>query len=327
MPAQTLLPALILAGPPNRGKSALAYLLTSHLRQLKISHYLLRAAPDGEGDWFYRGDPAAVRGLRLRHRQGYNAPFIQHMRRAVEDRLLPLLVDVGGLPQGDQWEILRAGTHSVLLYGDAAELQTWQAGLAALGLQPLAELRSEPAGSDQLTLTHPLLQGVIGGLHRDESQRRTGVVFGALLERVAGIFRYTETELETLHLQRAPWPATHVRDLRPEAGEARDWNPEELPGALARLPQGERLALYGRGTGWLAAACAAHCAPAPVMLFDAALRLGAGPPGQAAGAGFPGAAPVRRSRGQPAVSGVAAGAGCPPGRPRAGWIQPAAEAA
>ncbi len=42
-----LFPATLLAGPPNCGKSVLAFLLTQHLREMGIQHLLLRAVPDG----------------------------------------------------------------------------------------------------------------------------------------------------------------------------------------------------------------------------------------------------------------------------------------
>ena len=72
-------PAVLVAGMPHCGKSVLAYMLSQHLRRMGIAHYLLRAAPDGEGDWFLEGDPAWVRTLRKRAKGPFTAAFVAHM--------------------------------------------------------------------------------------------------------------------------------------------------------------------------------------------------------------------------------------------------------
>lgn len=126
MTTTNLLPAILLAGPPHCGKSVLAYLLTQRLRERGVAHYLLRAAPDGEGDWFLHGQPNTMRELRLEYKRGFSSSFVHHMSAAVTNRALPLLVDVGGRPQGDQLHILAACSHSILLYRSADELVEWR---------------------------------------------------------------------------------------------------------------------------------------------------------------------------------------------------------
>src|ERR1700724_2538636 len=54
------LPAILIGGPPNAGKSVLTYNLTRELRRLEIPHYVFRANPDIEGDWFLQGDLETV---------------------------------------------------------------------------------------------------------------------------------------------------------------------------------------------------------------------------------------------------------------------------
>jgi CRISPR-associated protein Csx3 len=269
-------PAILLAGPPHSGKSVLSYLLTEHLRQMKKPHYLLRAVPDGEGDWYLNGDQSLVRSLRLDHKRGFSAAFVAHMRKVIEQRQVPLLVDIGGRPQGDQFGLIEACSHSILLYHETADCAEWQGHLARAGLQPVAELRSMQKADDRILETRPVLTGIISGLERELEGRRAGVAFGALLDRVAGICDYEETALERLHLKGAPYPALVERELAARLGMPLEhklfWLPEALPALAGRITPGEAHALYGRGPVWLAAMLAAHSLPAPFAVFD--IRFG-----------------------------------------------------
>jgi len=56
-----LFPAVAICGPPHSDKSVLAYTLSRALRTRQIAHYVLRAFPDGEGDWANEADQALVR--------------------------------------------------------------------------------------------------------------------------------------------------------------------------------------------------------------------------------------------------------------------------
>jgi len=267
-----LFPAILLAGPPHCGKSVLAFLLTQRLRELGIAHYLLRAAPDGEGDWFLAGRSDLVRTLRLQHKSGYSPQFVDHMRAAIESRLLPLLVDVGGRPQGEQLGILRACTHSILLYRIEEELHQWQELIAGMNLLPIAELRSNLDGDEKLKTSHPVLRGTISGLEREK--QTVGETFGALLDRVAGICRYEATTLEQEHLRHAPFPVVNERELAleldvPSSGAGARWDHGHLAYLSSLVPAAEPCAIYGRGPVWLAAMLAVHAQPAACAIFDA----------------------------------------------------------
>lgn len=269
-----LFPAILLAGPPNCGKSVLAFLLTHHLRQLGIAHYLLRSAPDGEGNWFLTGQPEIVQTLRAIHKRKYSAPFIAHMHHAILARPLPMLVDIGGQPQGEQLNLIRACTHSILLYRTEAERLAWREMLNEARLTPIAELRSTLDEAETAQERQPYLRGTIKGLERDPERRQTGLVFGILLELAAGICAYDAADLEQIHLQHAPLPVINERDLAktlsvPVEGERTTWSPAHL----ARLPDfvtpSKPWAIYGRGPVWLAAALAALTLPESFAIFDA----------------------------------------------------------
>lgn len=268
-----LFPAILIAGPPNCGKSVLSFMLTQELRRLGVSHYLLRSAPDGEGDFAFQGDPNLVRGLRQGHKRRYTTPFIHRSLDIIAERSLPLLVDIGGKPRGIQLDIPRACTHSILLYRTPEELHTWQKMLAPMNLLPIAELRSDLFGEEIIVQETPCLRGVIAGLERCPEKRRSGPAFAALLERVAGICAYSSTYLEAEHLRRAPFMPLVERSLAlqvgaPLRGENPWWDPTHLPAIAERIPNNQPLALYGRGPVWLAAAIAALAWPVEIALYD-----------------------------------------------------------
>lgn len=269
-------PAILLAGPPHSGKSVLSYLLTEHLRQMRVQHYLLRAVPDGEGDWYLSGNQELVRALRVDHKRGFSGGFVAHMRKVIEQRRVPLLVDIGGRPQGDQFGLIEACSHSILLHREAADCAEWQGHLARFGLQPVAELQSQQAADDRILETRPVLTGIISGLERDLDQRKAGATFGALLDRVAGIFNLSDQQLERLHLSDAPYPALIERELARSLGMPVEqkvfWQLEALPALQGLVRAGEAAALYGRGPVWLAAMLAAQSLPAPFSIFD--MRFG-----------------------------------------------------
>jgi CRISPR-associated protein Csx3 len=274
-----LFPSILLAGPPNCGKSVLAFLLTHHLRQLGIAHYLLRSAPDGEGDWYLAGQQEdaqkeLVQTLRAMHKRKYTSHFIAHMHHAIMARPLPMLVDIGGQPQGDQLNLIKACTHSILLYRTEEQRLSWQKMLNEARLTPIAELRSTLGGEEIAENRHPYLRGTISGLDRDPTHRRTGLVFGILLELVSGICSYDAASLEQIHLKHAPFPVVNERGLArnlsvPVEGETAIWSPGHLAHISNLVPASKPISIYGRGPVWLASALAALTLPESFVIFDA----------------------------------------------------------
>jgi len=93
-------PAVMVGGPPRSGKSVLVHSLTRQLRDQKVDHYVIRACPDGEGDYSNEADQDLVR--LIRQKGAFTSTFVQHVSAALANRILPLLVDVGGKPTPDQ---------------------------------------------------------------------------------------------------------------------------------------------------------------------------------------------------------------------------------
>jgi len=268
-----LFPAVMIGGPPHSGKSVLAYGLTQALRERGIAHYVLRAYPDGEGDWANEADQALVRHIRVK---GDGTPeWVAHMCRDIANRHLPLIVDVGGRPTAWQEVVFDCCTHAILLTPNQEARSTWREFAARHGLSLLADLHSTLTGENTLQETHPILRGQISGLER--GQMAQGPAFEALVERLATtIFAYDEAELRTAHLSLAP--AELVVELSRMGktlglgGEWWRWSPQQLPKLLDYLPGDTPLAIYDRGPNWLYAALALYAYPAQLYQFD--VRLG-----------------------------------------------------
>ncbi len=269
-------PAILVGGPPHSGKSVLVYRLTQALRKRKVDHYVLRACPDGEGDWSQEASPETVRVLRAK--MPFTPEFVQAMCLDLQRRHLPLLVDMGGRPTPEQEAILEHCTHAILLGPDAQALAWWRERAERYSLVILAELHSSLTEPETLWDPGPPLRGRIHGLERHRrapGSPQEAPVFWDLVERVASLFQAVAQDARKLHLRSAPAELTVDLDRllhtwRP--GAASRWQPSDLPAFQSYLPRGEPLALYGRGPLWLFAAGAAHIFPAPFYQFDP--RLG-----------------------------------------------------
>ncbi len=202
-----LLPALLIGGPPNAGKSVLFYSLTKTLHERGVRHHAVRACPDGEGNWYQEIhqvlDPEAIRLLRVK--KAWSERFVQGIRRDLQQRHLPLLVDVGGQPKEWQLPILQSCTHSLLLLRQDKpdSVDFWQTLVRRAGLLPLAEVYSQQGGASSVTATTPVLKGTLANLERGIPAQ--GVLFEALVERIIALFSsYSLEELEQAKLALAP---------------------------------------------------------------------------------------------------------------------------
>jgi len=260
-------PAVVIGGPPHSGKSVLTYLLTRRLRALKVEHYVLRACPDGEGDWSQETPPERVRLLRQKGQ--FSQDFVDRVCRDLAQRHLPLIVDVGGKPTPDQERILDQCTHAVLISANEAGLAEWRDRFERHGLPIIAELHSVLEGEDRIDAETPALRGQIASLER--FNRFGGPMVEALAQRLQRLMTYTDADLKTYHCSHAPTElVVDVEHLARwvELPEQQHWQPEYLAHALTYAPEGTPLSIYGRGPNWLYAALALHAAPHPVYLFD-----------------------------------------------------------
>ena len=267
-------PAVLIGGPPHSGKSVLTYSLSQALRQRGIEHYVVRAAPDGEGDWANEAAQELVRTLRFKGK--FDPAFVNFVCQSIDQRHLPLVVDAGGRPTPAQERIMGCCTHAILLIRDEASRTHWRSLATRYGLSVLAELTSDLHGPGSVSEERPVLRGMISGLERGLDA--AGPAFEALVERLAVLLARDAEELYRLHESRCPVEMViHLGRLARTLGLSVEgpnvkWEPRHLPMILEYLPEATPLALYGRGPNWLYAAVALWAAPAPLVQFDP--RLG-----------------------------------------------------
>jgi CRISPR-associated protein Csx3 len=254
----------------------LIHSLTRALRQRGMEHYVVRAAPDGEGDWSNEAPPSLARALR--DKGDFTDAFTDAVCQDLERRHLPFLVDVGGNPTPYQERVFDCCTHAVLLTSDMEAMAHWRAIAERHHVPILAELTSSLRGDPIINATQPILQGVITGLERSETA--AGPIFDALVDRLVAIMYRDPDELYRFYERRCPVEIETVIHLGrlghtlgvPMNAEEPRWEPRHVPQVLDYLPEKTPLALYGRGPNWLYTAVALLAHPAPFVQFDP--RLG-----------------------------------------------------
>ncbi len=268
------LPAILIGGPENAGKSVLTYNLTQALREKQIPHYVFRASPDGEGDWFMKGDPEAVRQIRADAKSKWSDTFRQLVIRDLEKRHWPLIVDLGGRPDPADAAIFAACTHSILLLKDdkpqASEI--WRS--YTKNLISVAELRSQWEGEPPPITSENPLKGTF--VHLERGTQIQGTVFKKLVKLVGKLFDYPEDALIQFHFSQAPVESVVnlpklLKAIAPDRGEHGQWTPDLLPPLLRMLPTQTALAVYGRAPVWVYSAVAMHEGSQPFRQFDARL--------------------------------------------------------
>lgn len=273
-------PAIIIGGPPHSGKSVLVYSLTQALRKRNIAHYVLRACPDGEGDWANEADQALVRSLR--QKGPFSPAFTQTIVSYLERRQVALLVDVGGRPTEEQLAIFKSSSHAILLIGDRPDepdqyerdRAAWLSMADGAGLAVLADLRSDLWGTDELvTSDGDRIRGTIARLERGNEAK--GPTFDALVNSLAELCG-TWDAVQPAHEAARPRGSTFIDlpDLADGFGSRNGWwHPEQLPllthSIRSTLRKKGALALYGRAANWAYAAAALAAQPDDaIRLFD-----------------------------------------------------------
>lgn len=262
-------PAIFLGGPPHSGKSTLLYRLSHTLASRGVTHYALRASPDGEGNWAYESPQALVRELRLRTKSDWTPKLAAQIARDIDARHMPLLVDGGGKVSPENEVIAAACSHGVLLAADMAALAPWRALLARLGRPLVAELHSDLHGVQYAERRDGVVYGSLSGLTAGASSDGAG--FTALVDLLSSVLVYPAEQI--YHIHRNLTSAQIFIDLTLPIGSLpahprdRPWQASELPLLLALVPRDATLAIYGAGPLWLYAALAAHTRRA-VHVFD-----------------------------------------------------------
>ncbi|WP_448573211.1 CRISPR-associated protein Csx3 [Trichothermofontia sp.] len=191
--------ALLIAGPPNSGKSVLANTLRMALDQHfpGCSHYLFRANWDGEGNHTFE-TPDQTIADRLRTE---NKRKLQHQPEAdaliekfFSDRAQELanirqvvdltLVDVGGKPDPVKLPVIEQCTHYWVISNDMAKVDVWH-DLCKAKLNPSVVIQSVLADHLDVLQQEPHLELCAGPWQRGQIRELPAI----LLRQLSYLFR------------------------------------------------------------------------------------------------------------------------------------------
>ncbi len=278
-------PVVMVGGPPNSGKSVFVRALTDQLRDKKRAHYVLRAAPDGEGDWTNAISEDHAKWLRQKGE--FTPNFLDRLEDYLSKPEFPLIVDVGGRPTAEQAQIFRHCTHAILLTAYPGKIipekqideryetarDFWLNIFEDQQIQLLCDLKSDLNGDEAYEIKAGVLTGTISGLDRNAAVSST--TLDGVVNHVEELFRVTSDQIE--HEIKAAAPVQPFLNLEQilreiQAAPSRFWLPEDILKLRETVAGSKGLSIYGRAPIWVYATLANMIDSGAGYLFDA--RLG-----------------------------------------------------
>lgn len=143
---------VVICGPPHSGKSVFINKVKTELRRRGYWLFVLRACPDGEGDWFHETllvNSDRAMELRSRVKSRFSPELVEYYASSVANLSLPLsFVDVGGKISLENSRIMKEATDYIIVSSDEGMIREWSKFCTGLGLRPVAELYSDLHGED-----------------------------------------------------------------------------------------------------------------------------------------------------------------------------------
>jgi len=165
--------AIAFLGPPRSGKSVLMNAVRIRLGNVlspeifQRQFYVLRACPDGEGDWF--SEIPKEQALTLRYKNRFDDTFVSQICQALEQLLMQkqlLLVDCGGKIDKKNERILNLCTHAIIVSRDPEQIPVWRGAAELCELEILAEIESVSKQCAEVISDSPILRMRLGELKR-----------------------------------------------------------------------------------------------------------------------------------------------------------------
>lgn len=174
---------VILCGPRQSGKSCLREGLKEAIKRIDGAPYpyMITACPDGEGAWYSeaaRRDPDLAKRLKAEYKAKFTPEFANKAAGWIYAVSTPLnIIDVGGQITAENRQIMKEGTHAVILSGDSSETPKWEKFCEELELKIIANIHSDlSASEDAIATTTPVLTGTVRYFKRGEDVSRRPMV-------------------------------------------------------------------------------------------------------------------------------------------------------
>jgi CRISPR-associated Csx3 family protein len=173
---------IVVCGPPHSGKSVFLGGLCENLP--RTERYLFRACPDGEGTWTYKGNGSE----QYRRKGKFSCEVVDwYCQSLAKCEMAPIiLVDIGGIPSGENQRILKEGgvTHAIILAGNLEKVPEWEQFLKDCGIEVIATLHSDYNGETDNTSSNPM---VVHHLERGDEEVKNRPAIQVVAEKILTI--------------------------------------------------------------------------------------------------------------------------------------------
>lgn len=189
--------AILVCGPPNSGKSVLAYALRSSLIQRfpELQLFLHRANWDGEGNWSHEIDDSELVELLVREHErrmhtnpetATEIPFFfdyyANTTISLREVLDLLIVDLGGRIQSEKYPLVERCTHSMIISNDPEKIPEWRQFCEST-LKPIAIIHSVLENRLEILRTEPYLEMIAGPWERGKTLTVPDILLDAVIKR------------------------------------------------------------------------------------------------------------------------------------------------
>jgi len=153
---------LVIGGPPHSGKSVFIQALSLKLQQLHPEEYtqnfyIIRACPDGEGDWF--GEVPEAEGKQFRITGVFTDEFAEKMAIAIENAQKIkniVVVDVGGKLDKKNNLIFSKCNSGIIVSNSKEKALEWKGAYELSELKLIAQINSVLQGQNEVVSAEPL---------------------------------------------------------------------------------------------------------------------------------------------------------------------------